>query len=79
MKTKSAAIKHARANVNLSNMGKQWRVDSYSPQHKAWWQGHPTDYWQARANYAQALIDSARAFLNHPPVQYEGGPWTSYL
>jgi len=79
MKTKTAAIKHARANVTLSNMGRQWRVDTYSPAHRAWRQGHSTDYWQARANYAQACIDSARTFQDRPACQYEGGAWTSYL
>ena len=77
--TKTAAILHARANVVLSNMGRQWRVDTYSPAHRAWRQGTPGDYWQARANYAQALIDRARAFQDRPLLQYEGGPWTGYL
>jgi len=79
MNTKTAAIRHARANVTLSNMGKQWRVDVYLPAHRAWLQGRPTDYGQARANYAQACIDSARALQDRPAVQYEGGTWTSYL
>lgn len=79
MKTKTAAIAHARASVTLANQGKQWRVDTYSPAHRAWWQGDAQDYWQARANYAQALIDKARAFQDRAPVQYEGGNWTSYL
>ena len=77
--TKTAAIQHARANVTLANQGPQWRVDTYSPAHRAWQQGTPGDYWQARANYAQALIDKARAFQERPLVQYEGGLWTSYL
>jgi hypothetical protein len=50
---KFAAIKHARANVALSNMGEQWRVDTYDAR--------------------------ARAFLDRDLIQYEGGPWTSYL
>ena len=79
MKTKSAAIKHSRANVTFANQGNQWRVDTYSPAHRAWWQGTAQDYWQARANYAQALIDSARTFLELDPVEYDGGAWTSYL
>lgn len=79
MKTKPAAIKHARANVTLSSMGKQWRVDTYDQSCRAWRQGHSTDYWQARANYAQACIDSARTFQDLFAVQYDGGPWTNYL
>ena len=76
MKTKTAAIHHARENVSLVNMGKQWRVNTYSEQHRAWWQGTPSDYWQARANYSQACLDSAREFLELDARQYDGGKWT---
>jgi hypothetical protein len=77
--TKTAAIKHARANVTLANMGIQWRVNTYSPYHGAWREGVPRDYWSARASYSQALIDSARAFLDLPETQYDGGAWVDYI
>ena len=79
MKSKTAAIKHARANVRLYQMGRQWRIDTYDARAKAWRQGSSTDYWQARASQSQALLDRARAFLDRPLVQYDGGSWTSYL
>jgi hypothetical protein len=28
---------------------------------------------------SQALIDSARDFLDLPPVQYDGGAWADYV
>jgi hypothetical protein len=76
---KTSAIKHARANVTLANMGNQWRVDTYSSGHRAWREGVPSDYWSARASYSQALIDSARAFLGLPEMQYDGGVWEEYI
>ena len=79
MKTKSAAIKHARANVTLYRMGNQWRVDTYDARARAWRQGNSCDYWQARASQSQALLDRARAFQDRPLVQYEGGSWASYI
>ena len=77
--TKTAAIKHARANVTLSNMGKNWRVDSYSPKHRAWWQGTPQGYWEARQTYSQKLVDYAREFMGAEYAQYDGGSWIDYV
>ena len=79
MKSKSTAITNARQNVSLSPMGRQWRVDTYDSQARAWSQGVPCDYWQARASYAQALIDKARAFQGRDFTQYEGGSWVNYI
>jgi hypothetical protein len=78
-KTKKVAAKHALRTVTFANMVNQWRVDTYSVENRAWRQGIPGDYWSARASYSQALIDSARAFLDLPEMQYEGGAWADYI
>ena len=81
MKTKTAAIKHARRNVRLTAAGiTQWRVDTYSEGLKVWREGKPNDWFRARDAYAQALIDLARHFMGKDLSQYYGGgKWQSYI
>ena len=61
MKTKTAAIKHARANVKLYQVGRQWQLSTWDASARAWRQGPLRDYWSARARQSQELIDQNSA------------------
>ena len=43
------------------------------------WESIPRDYAGAQVAREQALIDSARDFLELEPVQYDGGAWVDYV
>jgi len=79
MKTKTAAIKHARANVKLYQVGRQWQLSTWDARARAWRQGPLRGRWAARAHQSQELIDHAREFLDKGTVQYDGGAWTLYV
>ena len=80
MKSRNQAINHARENVgNLYPFAGQWRFRRYDVAKGAAWESIPRDYAGAQVTRAQALIDSARDFLELDPVQYDGGAWTDYV
>ena len=62
MKTEQI-INEARSNSQLNFAGfGQYRVDTWSASHNAWWQGYSQDYYQAlnslRRSYIQSVIDT---------------------
>jgi hypothetical protein len=78
--TKKEAIKYARSIVTLfPSINKQWDVRIFYPKDNIARSGAPTDYYKAKVRYSQYLIDVAREYLKKPPVQYDGGSWTSYI
>jgi hypothetical protein len=81
--TKTAAIKHARANISeLYRFGDGYRFKRYDTRHNAWRESHPAPYGVAGSHRAQAMIDTAYEFLGREPGysgQYDGGAWTSYV
>ena len=80
MKTRHQAINHARENVSsLYPFAGQWRFRRYDIARGASWESIPRDYAGAQVARAQALVDSAREFLERDPVQYDGGAWTDYV
>lgn len=58
-KSITAAIREARTNVSLVQLGSQWQVNTYSESRGAWWQGQPTDYFKARAAAASITVQFA--------------------
>ena len=80
MKTRNQAITHARENVtSLYPFAGQWRFRRYDVARGAAWESILRDYAGAQTARAQALVDSARDFLELDPVQYDGGAWTDYV
>jgi hypothetical protein len=63
MKSITAAIREARENVKLIPFGKQWQVNTYFESHRAWWQGQPTDYFQARSTATDTIVAYALVSL----------------
>ena len=59
------AIKKARQNVSLVSFGNQWQVNTYSESHRAWWQGNPTTYAQARRWASEAIVQFALEKLGY--------------
>lgn len=85
MKTKSAAIRHARETIGqLSPFGGSYIFRWHDPSVNAWRESVPRDYWSALASRREALIETAREFLGQDryqqePGDYVGGPWTDYV
>lgn len=59
----TAAIKQARSEVRLLPFGRQYRVDTWSTEHRAWWLGQLTDYAQARALHSKTVVALALQIL----------------
>jgi hypothetical protein len=80
MKTRNQAINHARENVtSLYPFAGQWRFRRYDVAKGAAWESIPRDYSGAQVARAQALVDSARDYLELEPLQYDGGAWIDYV
>ena len=85
MKTKSAAIRHARETIGqLYPFGGSYCYNSFDPSVSAWRESVPRDYWSALASRREALIEAANEFMGHDPrwsapVDYISGPWTDYV
>jgi hypothetical protein len=80
MKTRNQAIRHARESIgNLYPFAGQWRFIRRDPARNTAWESIPREYSGAQVARAQALVDSARDFLEIEPVQYDGGAWTDYV
>jgi hypothetical protein len=85
--TKSAAIRHARANVSeLYRFGDGWKFSTHDTACNAWRESYPTDYHRATWHRRLALIESANRALGHEPDghphepgDFLGGPWTDYV
>jgi hypothetical protein len=81
--TKTAAIKHARANVSeLYRFGDGYRFKYFDAKHNAWRESTPAPIYAAIGSRSQALIDFANEHLGHErdhADQYDGGNWTSYI
>jgi hypothetical protein len=80
MKTKSAAIAHAKQFTSaMMPNGSGWYYTTYDADLQAWYQRQPTGYSQAVSNRAQSMIDLACEFLGVDAPQYNGGKWTDYV
>jgi hypothetical protein len=82
------AIKNARNNVSLYAFGGQYKVAVYDPSVRAWREGYPKDYWQARQNAGAAKIRLAAIAMGRTEQEASdlefdfrdnGGSWTSYV
>ena len=77
---RTAAIKLARKRVStLFRFGDSYKYKRYIAKLDAWQETTPREYFSAQFNRSQALIDIARAAMELPPKQYDGGAWTDYL
>ena len=81
MKTRNQAINHAQKSVSLVHPHRQWSFAfrRFDERCNAWRESIPAPWHMAVAMRSQALIDSAREFLELEPVQYDGGAWTDYV
>lgn len=85
---RTQAIKHARENVSISAFGNQYKVSVYDPSVRAWREGYPKDYWQARQDAGCAKIRLAALALGKDEQEANGlefdyrdngGSWTNYV
>ena len=82
MKSKTAAIKHARKNVGeLFKFGDGYKYLSYDEDSNAWRESVSREYNSAMESRASALIQYALEYLGSAEkyVQYQGGHWTDYI
>ena len=80
--TKSKAIKLAREQVSeLSAFAENYRFTVYDSNRELWIESYPANYWAARAERSEALIQKAREAIGHGEqfVQYRGGSWRDYV
>ncbi len=75
---KNEAIKHAKSQVDeLYRFGGCWCYNYESSVGRR--QSTPTEFFSAKFNRTQTMIDKAREFLGLVPVQYDGGSWENYF
>lgn len=85
MKTKTAAIRHARENVGeLYRFGGQWRFRRYDLAKNAAWESTPRDYHSAVTARRDALLECAWEYLGEAPGRRDpgtcdSGSWTDYV
>jgi len=82
--TKSKAIKTARDEVSeLYPFGENYRFSVYDPDREAWRESQAANYWRAKIERSEALIERAREALGYCDgdqyVQYDGGSWRDYV
>ena len=86
--TKTQAIKHARDNVSMFAFGSEYKVSVYDPISRAWREGNPKEYWQARQGAGAAKIRLAAIAMGCTEQEANdlefdfrdnGGSWTSYV
>lgn len=82
------AIKTARDNVSMFAFGPQYKVSVYDPSVRAWREGCPKGYWQARQDAGCAKIrlatlalgkDDREAYAQEYEYRDNGGRWTDYV
>jgi hypothetical protein len=80
MKTRNAAIKHARENVGqVYYFGGGYAFNVWDERVEAWRQCGPKPFAEIVTLRAQALVEVACQFLGVDPKPYDGGQWTDYV
>ena len=78
--TKTKAIAHAKEKIGcLYRFGNGYRFHSYDDEKQLAWESTPREYYAAKVERSQALLDFALMFIDLPFVQYEKGSWTDYI
>lgn len=83
MKTKTAAIRHARNNVStLRRLGNGYYYLVFDEKMNAWIESRPRPYYEAQSSRSYALLWEACQYLQGDDFQtppYNGGRWTDYV
>jgi hypothetical protein len=88
MKTKTAAIKHARSTVSpLFRVGENYKYRVFDERCNAWKETHGSPYFAALNRRAYSLLWAASEFLHGEDFDsseagcpnYNGGRWTDYV
>jgi hypothetical protein len=80
MKTRNAAIKHARENVGqVYYFGGGYAFNVWDERVEAWGQVGPWLFEDIVKWRANALIEAACTLLGVDPKPYDGGQWTDYV
>ncbi len=68
----AAAIKLARAEVQMVQWGRQWQCNTWSTEHRAWWSGNLEDFAAARARASRHVVAYALRLLGVDPWCADG-------
>ncbi len=69
--TAAQAIKVAKGRVSMHRFGRQWVVNVYDAERRAWWQGNPSEWDRAKGAYREDLIREALEEMGVEDAAYE--------